>query len=104
MAMGMTYDDYWNGDPWMCRAYRKAYEIKKDEFNANAWLQGFYNFVAVQTAVGNAFRDKGKRPHKYLEKPIEFHKKEKTVQEIRQEAYDKLKRLKEVWDGRRNKD
>ena len=102
--MGMTYDEYWNGDPWMCRDYRKAHEIKRDEFNSNAWLQGFYNYIATQTAVGNAFREKGRQPVKYLEQPLDLHEKEKTVQEIRQEAYEKLKRLKEVWDGRHHKD
>lgn len=98
--MGMTYEEYWEKDPWMCRDYRKAHDIKQDEFNTNAWLQGLYHFVAVQTALANAFKEKGKPTVKYLEKPIDLHEKEKTVQEIRQEAYEKLKRLKEVWDGR----
>ena len=29
MAMGMTYDEFWYGNPSMVRAYRKAWEIKQ---------------------------------------------------------------------------
>lgn len=100
--MGMSYDEYWNGDPWLCRDYRKAYKLKQEEANTNAWIQGLYHFIAIQAALGNAFKEKGKPPFKYAEKPIDFHQKERSVREIRQEAYDKLKRLKEVWDGRHN--
>lgn len=47
MAMGMTWDEYWYGDPRMAIAYRKAYELKCKRQNHDAWLQGMYIYEAL---------------------------------------------------------
>ena len=80
----MTYEQFWNGDPWMTRAYAQAYLLKRRLDNENAWLHGFYITRAVNTAVSNAF---GNKQAKYFDKPIEIFPKtdaEKKA-EIREE-------------------
>ncbi len=101
--MGMSYEEYWNGDPWLAKDYRDAYLIKQDENNFTLWLQGFYNHNAVSVVMCNAFKEKGKKAEKYFEKPIELRPKQKTVKEIRQDTYNQLKLLQELWNGRSNK-
>ncbi len=67
IAMGMTYDEYWRGDPWAVRAYRQAYKAKREAASFDAWLHGMY----VRDAIASCFTDK-KNPYKYPEKPYEL--------------------------------
>lgn len=47
LAMGMTWDEYWNGDPEMVVAFRKAHELKRKQKNYDLWLQGMYIYEAL---------------------------------------------------------
>lgn len=47
MAMGMSYRDFWDGDVEIAKVTRLAHEIKLDEANQMAWLQGLYVYQAV---------------------------------------------------------
>ena len=96
----MTYDEYWNQDPWLAKDYRDAWELKQKNENYLAWLQGLYNYKAFGVILGNAFRPKGTKADNYFDKPIDFKAEEKTPQQIRQEIYDRLKGFKERWDVR----
>jgi hypothetical protein len=89
LAIGMSYAEYWEGDSSLTRAYRKAYQIKQEEINNNAWLQGLYVYDAVSTALHNALRGMGKsKPpaREYAKKPYEFKNKEKTEAEKAKEV------------------
>ncbi len=89
LAIGMSYAEYWEGDSSLARYYRKAYQIKQEEINNNAWLQGLYIYDAVSTALHNALRGMGKNkpPAKdYAKKPYEFNNKEKTEAEKAKEV------------------
>lgn len=84
LAIGMSYAEYWEGDPKLAQYYRKAYQIKQEEINNNAWLQGMYIYDAVSTALHNALRGMGKNkpPAKdYAKQPYEFKNKVKTEAE-----------------------
>ena len=84
LAIGMSHQDYWAGDPSLARYYRKAYKIKQEEINNTAWLQGLYIYDAVSCALHNALRGMGKtKPpaQNYAKKPYEFNKREKTEAE-----------------------
>lgn len=72
MALGMTYSEYWNCSPSVYKAYREAHRLKADQKNQEMWLQGFYVFKAIETALHNqpAFATKKIEPISYLEKPI----------------------------------
>ena len=88
MAYGMTWEQFWFGDPWMTRAYAQYYLLKRRARNEELWLQGIYNANAFQTVLGNAF---GKQKLKYLEKPLDIF--EKTEAEKKAEIRDERQRL-----------
>ena len=84
LAIGMSYAQYWEGDPKLTQYYRKAYRFRQEETNHNAWLQGVYVYDAVSTALHNALRGMGKTkpPAKdYAKQPYNIFKKEKTPEE-----------------------
>lgn len=70
LVMGMTYDEFYNGDPNLVRAYRKAYKTKLQNRNVEMWLQGAYVYEAVSrvTPLMHAFAKKPK-PVPYLKEP-----------------------------------
>lgn len=89
LAIGMSYAEYWEGDPSLARYYRKAYLIKQEEINNNAWLQGLYIYDAISTALHNALRGfgKSKTPARdYAKQPYNFNNKEKTEAEKAKEV------------------
>ena len=89
LAIGMSYAEYWEGDPILTQYYRKAYQIKQEEINYIAWLQGLYEYDAVSTALHNALRGFGKNkpPAKdYAKQPYEFNNKVKTEAEKAKEV------------------
>ena len=98
MLYGMTYEQYWFGDPWIVRAYAQAHLLKCRKKNEELWLQGIYFANALQTVIGNAF---SKNAHlKYLEKPLEIYpkteaEKEQEVRVERQKLIDYLNRWKQ---------
>ena len=89
LAIGMSFAEYWEGDPLLAQYYRKAYRIKQEEINNNAWLQGMYVYDAVSTALHNALRgfSKQKSPAKdYATQPYDFRNKVKTEAEKAKEV------------------
>ena len=89
LAIGMSFAEYWDGDPKLAQYFRKAYQIKQEEINNNAWLQGMYIYDAVSTALHNALRGMGKNkpPAKdYAKQPYEFKNKVKTEAEKAEEV------------------
>lgn len=76
MSIGMSYDEYWNGEPELVKYYREAYLLKGKQRNQELWLQGYYVYNAVATALGNGFRKKGTSPTSYIEKPIPMNRLE----------------------------
>ena len=88
MTYGMTYDQFWEGDPWMVRAYAQAYLLQRRVSNEEMWLQGVYFASALQSVIGTAF---GKQRIKYFEKPLEIY--EKTQAEKDQEVRNERQKL-----------
>lgn len=89
LAIGLSYAEYWEGDPKLTQYYRKAYRIKQDEINNNAWLQGMYVYDAISTALHNALRGMGKSkpPAKdYAKQPYKFNNKVKNEAEKAKEV------------------
>lgn len=50
MAMGMSYDEYWNGPCWLARAYREAHQMKQRQEEWARWRQAAYIFDALLCA------------------------------------------------------
>ncbi len=86
LAIGMSYAEYWEGDSSLTRYYRKAYQIKQEEKNNNAWLQGLYMYDAISTALHNALRGKNTASREYAKQPYEFKHREKTEAEKAREV------------------
>lgn len=74
--MGMTPEQYWDGESWLKKAYRKAYGIRIENeqriADRNAWLQGIYIRNALQSValMVNGFVPKGSQPAEYPDKPM----------------------------------
>lgn len=92
---GMTYEQFWFGDPWLAKTYRKAYVEKRRAENARDWLLGAYFYNAVGTALSNAFRKKGSKPVDYLEKPFPIFPPTKA--EIEEETRKEKEKIEAVY-------
>ncbi len=86
LAIGMSSAEYWSGDPSLVRYYRKAYKIKQEEINNNAWLQGLYVYDAISTALHNALRGKNSKAKEYAKQPYNFENKKKSELEKAKEV------------------
>lgn len=93
--MGMTSKQFWKQDCLLVIPYRKAYKIKQDAINYEAWLNGLYIWKALQSAplFVNGFVPKGANIKPYLDHPIDFtpdrkQNKEKENQQKMQNAVD----------------
>lgn len=85
LSIGMTYDQFWNDDVSMVVMYRKANDLKIEQQNQQAWLQGMYIYDAVSTVITNVWcKKKGQKPSVYAQKPYDF-KKEKLEEETVEE-------------------
>lgn len=104
LAIGMTYEQFWEMDCDLVKAYQKAAKIRRDMANQSAWLQGmyFYDALCCVAPAFNAF--KPKKPTKYRSQPYEFEfqaekKHPKTKEAIaKQEMQDnKAKAMMEIF-------
>ena len=84
MVMGMTYEQFWYGDPWMVVTFEQAYLLKQRKTNEQMWIMGAYVANAVATALNNGF---SKRKIDYLKSPLDIYPKTNAEdqEEIRQE-------------------
>ena len=69
MSIGMTFDEFWNQDVAMVRAYRKSHELKRRQQNEVLWMQGLYIRDALLSTVGNMFAGKSSTPIEYPAEP-----------------------------------
>ena len=96
MSIGMSYDDFWNGDVSMVKAYRKAYELQERRRNQELWLQGMYIYEALCDA-SPLFRFTMKKgaikPEPYVKEPYPISVAEVREREER-EARKREERLK----------
>lgn len=72
MSIGMTYDQFYNQDVCMVKAYRKANELRDRRRNQEFWMQGLYFYEALCDA-SPLFRFSMKKgtikPEPYLKEP-----------------------------------
>ena len=96
MSIGMSYDDFWNGDVAMVKAYRKASELQDKRRNFDAWMQGIYVYEALCDAspLYRFTMKKGSiKPEPYIKEPFPITAAEVREREER-EARVKQERLK----------
>ena len=107
LSIGMTAEQYWDGDPTLPRYYRKADEIRKERRNEELWLQGMYIYEALcdVSPVLHAFAKKGTKPQPYSERPYAITEKqhERVEEEKERERVEKGKRYMEALAASLNK-
>lgn len=88
IVYGMTYEQFWFGDPYMAKAYREAHLLKRRMRNEELWLSGLYNYNGFGAVIATAF---GKRSQQYVEKPFDIF--QKTALEKKEEERQKKRKL-----------
>ena len=71
MSIGMSYDDYWDGEPEKTKYYREKAKWDMKRRNQELWLQGIYIYEAILDAspILNPFNKK-KKAIPYRSEPI----------------------------------
>ena len=72
LVMGMTYEQFWEQSPYLAVTFRKAYKLRREMENEQAWLQGIYVFDAFAVCMANAFAKRGAAKQNYLERPLDI--------------------------------
>lgn len=98
ISMGMSYDEYWNGDAESCVAYRRARDERLKLEDAMLWRQGLYVYHAICDAAPLFNPLKPKKPKDYIEKPFGFEKP-KPKEEQSEAGFNFVK----AWADRVNK-
>ena len=96
MSMGMTYDEFWEGDVKRTVAYRKADEIRRRQQNHFAWLQGRYIYDALCEAsplFRMSFSNRRITPADYTKEPYPVTETERQEREERKRK-EEMERLK----------
>ena len=92
LSIGMTPEQFWEGDCTLVKYYRKAEEVRNEKRNQELWLQGMYIYEAIcdVSPILHAFAKKGAKPHPYPSKPYAI-----TEKQIRQEREEKERKIAE---------
>lgn len=87
LAIGMTPEQYWDGDCHLTRDYMEAHEMRMSLENQRLWIQGayFYNALCAVAPVLNAFAKEGTKPLPYLKEPIPLTKEDVDDSKRREE-------------------
>jgi hypothetical protein len=107
LSIGMTSDQYWDGDPSLTKCYRQADELKRQRRNQELWLQGMYIYEALCNVapIFNAFAKRGTKPTPYTDRPYSITTKEREDERKFQEKRerDKARRYMEAQMAKLNK-
>lgn len=96
LAIGMSHEQFWDEDPKLVKAYRKADEIRKRRMNEELWLNGIYMGEALASTVGNMF---SKEKYQYPSEPKPITQAEVEERQER-EAKARMERIKARFTAR----
>lgn len=85
LSIGMTYDQYWNDDPNLVKAYRKAEEIRSHRRNVEMWIEGRYVYDGIMRLIPSLNAWKPKEPLPYMDEPYPLSKEESEQRRLREE-------------------
>lgn len=96
--MGMSYEQYWEQEPYLAVAYREAYRLKRKYDNELAWVQGIYAYDAFGVVLANAFKKRGGKAYNYLEKPMDIFplteaEKKRKLEEENKKMQEAMKQM-----------
>ena len=105
LSIGMSSDEFWHGDVFLAKAYRKAQRLREDMMNQQYWLQGMYFYEAICDAspIFNPYAKRGTKPHPYPSEPYAIHAPTKTEQENKEKKQmEKVKQMMDAYATRVN--
>lgn len=77
----MSSAEYWHGDPSLVKGFRKAFKMKQERENTDAWLHGLYVYDALCSAMSHL--NTNKSLHKsYTDKPYSFDAKQNEEEKV----------------------
>lgn len=91
MSIGLTYDEFWNQDVCMARAYREANELQRRKENEILWTQGRYIQEALLATVGNMFSKNSKFEYPSEPYPITAKQLEEKRERERKIVEERIK-------------
>lgn len=93
LAIGMTPEQYWDGDPMLAKYYREADAIRKKRRNEELWIQGMYIYEALcdVSPVMHAFAKRGTKPTPYTDHPYALTASDRAVERKLKEQQDREK-------------
>ena len=107
LSIGMTPEQFWDGDSLLAKYYRKADELKQKRKNQELWLQGMYIYEALcdVAPILQAFAKKGTKPTPYSDHPYALSTKEREDEKKLREKRDRdnAKRYMEAQMAKLNK-
>jgi hypothetical protein len=99
LSIGMTYEQFWDGDPHLVKYYRQADELRIDRKNQELWLQGLYVYEALcdVAPILHAMAKKGTKAQPYPDKPYAITEKQRKreIDEQERKVADKGKQMME---------
>ena len=99
LSIGMTYEQFWDGDPQLVKYYRQADELRIDRKNQELWLQGLYVYEALcdVAPILHAMAKKGTKAQPYPDKPYAITEKQRKreIDEQERKVADKGKQMME---------
>lgn len=90
MAMGMTYHEYWDGEPELAKYFRQMMKVKNKQRNRELWLQGMYIYEALCDA-SPLFHSLAKNP-----KPLPYSSEPYALDEAEKEEKEERKAKREM--------
>ena len=100
LSIGMTPEQYWEGDCTLVEYYRKAEDMRNEKRNQELWLQGMYIYEAIcdVAPILHAFAKKGTKPTPYTSKPYPLNSKQikRDEEEKQRKVAEKGKRFMEA--------
>lgn len=100
LLMGMTPEQYWDGESWLKPAYRKAYQLRMETeqriADRNSWYMGQYIMAAIQATpliVPGINMKKGASLPDYPSKPFLEKYEEQKKEEVRKQKEEDQSKL-----------
>lgn len=99
LVMGMTADEYWNGDCELVIGYRKAYRTRMETAeriaDRDAWIAGMYiqRALASVALFVNGFVPRGAHPQDYPDRPLMQKAQEEKKAEIKKQKEENQTKL-----------
>ena len=92
IAIGMSYQQYWEDDPTIAKYYLKAYKIEEERIEWILWKLGVYGYEALcdVSPVLHAFAKKGTKPLPFADKPLFIQKSVIETAEEKKEKEEKV--------------